>query len=90
MPLMGKLDFEQVLRDAAAAIAVASEGGKVGIVGYCFGGTVAWVAAARLPGLCAAVGYYGGSILVDEGPRAEGPDDAAFRREGPAHSDRGA
>src|SRR5208282_3564258 len=40
MPLMGKLDFEQALRDAAAAIAVASEGGKVGIVGYCFGGSV--------------------------------------------------
>ncbi len=64
MPLMGKLDFEQVLRDAAAAIAVASEGGKVGIVGYCFGGSVAWAAAARLPGLSAAVGYYGGRILA--------------------------
>ncbi len=63
MPLMGKLDFDQVLRDAVAAIAVASEGGKVGIVGYCFGGTVAWAAAAKLPGLSAAVGYYGGRVL---------------------------
>lgn len=63
MPLVGKLDFDQVLRDAAAAIAVASEGGKVGIVGYCFGGTVAWAAAAKLPGLSAAVGYYGGRLL---------------------------
>src|SRR5208282_6680669 len=60
----GKVDFEQVLRDVAAAIAVASEGGKVGIVGYCFGGSIAWAAAARLPGLSAAVGYYGGRILA--------------------------
>jgi carboxymethylenebutenolidase len=64
MPIMGKLDFEQVLRDAAAAIDVAKAGGKVGIVGYCFGGTVAWAAAARLAGLSAAVGYYGGQILA--------------------------
>ena len=60
MAVVGKVDFEQVLRDAAAAIAAAAEGGKVGIVGYCFGGTVAWAAAARLSGLSAAVGYYGG------------------------------
>ena len=62
--IVGKLDFEQVLRDAAAAIDVAREGGKVGIVGYCFGGSVAWAAAARLSGLSAAVGYYGGQILA--------------------------
>ena len=60
MAVVSKLDFDQVLRDTAAAIAVAEEGGKVGIVGYCFGGTVAWAAAARLAGLSAAVGYYGG------------------------------
>jgi carboxymethylenebutenolidase len=64
MPLMGKLDFEQVLRDAAAAIDVAKAGGKVGIVGYCYGGSVAWAAAGRLAGLSAAVGYYGGHILA--------------------------
>jgi carboxymethylenebutenolidase len=64
MAVVGKLDFEQTLRDAAAAVAVAKEGGKVGIVGYCFGGSIAWAAAARLPDLSAAVGYYGGRILA--------------------------
>jgi carboxymethylenebutenolidase len=64
MAIMGKIDFEQVVRDVTAAIAVASEGGKVGIVGYCFGGTVAWAAASRLKGLSAAVGYYGGRIIA--------------------------
>jgi carboxymethylenebutenolidase len=64
MAVVGKVDFEQTLRDAAAAIAVAKEGGKVGIVGYCYGGSIAWAAAARLSGLSAAVGYYGGQIIA--------------------------
>ncbi len=64
MAMVGKLDFEQTLRDAAAAIEVAKEGGRVGIVGYCFGGSVVWAAAARLSGLSAAVGYYGGQIIA--------------------------
>jgi carboxymethylenebutenolidase len=71
MAVVGKVDVEQTLRDVAAAIEVAKEGGKVGIVGYCFGGTIVWRAAARLPGLSAAVGYYGGGIvgLKDLKPR---------------------
>jgi len=64
MAVVGKVDFEQTLRDAAAAIDVAREGGKVGIVGYCFGGSIVWAAAARLKGLSAAVGYYGGRIIA--------------------------
>ena len=63
MAIMGKVDHEQILRDVVAAIEVAREGGKVGIVGYCLGGTVAWAAAGRLPGLSAAVSYYGGGII---------------------------
>jgi carboxymethylenebutenolidase len=61
--IAGKMDREQAQRDIAAAIDVAKEGGKVGIVGFCMGGTVAWVAASRQPGLSAAVGYYGGGIV---------------------------
>ncbi len=60
----GKVDFEQTFSDVAAAIEVAKEGGKVGIVGYCFGGSIAWAAACRLPGLSAAVGYYGRRIIA--------------------------
>jgi carboxymethylenebutenolidase len=63
MAIMGKIDHAQIQRDVAAAIAVAKEGGKVGIIGFCLGGTVAWAAAGRLPGLSAAVGYYGGGII---------------------------
>jgi carboxymethylenebutenolidase len=63
MAITGKVDREQMLRDVAAAIEVAKEGGKVAVVGFCLGGTVAWGAAGRLPGLSAAVGYYGGGII---------------------------
>ena len=42
--LMQKISIDNALKDVAAALAVASEAGKVGIVGYCWGGTVAWMA----------------------------------------------
>ena len=86
MAIAGKIDREQVLRDVAAAIEIAKEGGKVAIVGFCLGGTVAWSAAGRLPGLSAAVGYYGGGIIGLKDLKPARPDAAAFRREGPAHS----
>jgi carboxymethylenebutenolidase len=31
-------------------------------VGFCYGGTLAWLAAAKVPGLAAVVAYYGGYI----------------------------
>jgi carboxymethylenebutenolidase len=43
------------------AFAESTPGRKIGVIGYCFGGTMAWVAAARLHP-SAAVGYYGGRI----------------------------
>ena len=52
---------EQTLADLAAALAVVKHSGRVGIVGYCWGGTLAYIAACDLPVAC-AVAYYGGSI----------------------------
>lgn len=60
IPLMNR---NMALLDIAAAIAHVAQAGKVGLVGYCWGGTLAWVSAAQLPGLSAAVGYYGGGLL---------------------------
>src|SRR3569833_889686 len=52
--------------DIQAAIAHASQAGKVGIVGYCWGGLLAWRAARLLDGLAAAVPYYGGGMTTPE------------------------
>jgi carboxymethylenebutenolidase len=56
-----------VMQDIQAAINHASQAGKVGIVGYCYGGLLTWRAACELNGLSAAVPYYGGgSTTPDE------------------------
>ena len=55
-----------VLQDVQAAIEYAARGGKVGIVGYCWGGLLAWRAACTLDGLAAAVPYYGGGMTRAE------------------------
>jgi carboxymethylenebutenolidase len=69
--IMKKLDMDQAILDVQAAIDHGKSAGKAGIVGYCWGGTVAWVAAARANGLAAAVSYYGGGVpgLANEKPR---------------------
>ncbi|GAC1602516.1 MAG: dienelactone hydrolase family protein [Ramlibacter sp.] len=53
-----------VLQDIQAAIQHAARGGKVGIVGYCWGGLLTWRAACLLDGLSAAAPYYGGGITT--------------------------
>lgn len=69
--LMQKMDWKQTMQDAAAALEAAKAGGKVGIVGYCWGGTVTWVAAARISGFACAVPYYGGGMpgFIGEKPK---------------------
>jgi carboxymethylenebutenolidase len=57
-------DLDLVIKDVAAAAEAARAGGKVGIVGYCWGGSVVYVSCCRLPGhIDAGVGYYGGQII---------------------------
>jgi carboxymethylenebutenolidase len=51
----------QALADVAAAANVVRHAGRVGVIGYCWGGTLAWAAACELPVAC-AVSYYGGGI----------------------------
>ncbi|WP_280187946.1 dienelactone hydrolase family protein [Delftia sp. PS-11] len=61
------LPLPGVLPEIEAAIAHAATlapGGKVGIVGFCWGGLWAWRAASMLPGLSAAVCYYGGGMTT--------------------------
>lgn len=64
-------DWEAFMRDTQAAIDSVKSVGPVGIIGFCLGGSVAYLAAARLSGLTAAIGYYGGAItrFADEKPK---------------------
>jgi carboxymethylenebutenolidase len=66
-----KIDWAAMMRDTAAAVAEVKDAGKVGIVGYCLGGSIAFRAACELDGLSCAIGYYGGQIArnADSKPR---------------------
>lgn len=58
-------------RDTQAAINALAPRGPVYVMGFCFGGTAAWLAACRCPGVAAAACFYGGQIkdFVGETPR---------------------
>jgi carboxymethylenebutenolidase len=67
-----KLGWDTMVMDVRAAVTELQKTGlKVGVVGYCMGGTMAWLAATRIDGVAAAVGYYGGGIAdtANERPR---------------------
>ncbi len=64
-------DWGAMMRDVQAAIDEAKKSGPAAIVGFCLGGTLAFLAAAKLNGLSAAIGWYGGQIAknADEKPK---------------------
>jgi len=68
--LAGQISFETALEDVASAAESIASAGKIGVVGYCWGGTVALLSATRL-GL-PAVSYYGARNVnfLDESPKA--------------------
>lgn len=69
--MKGKADTGAALRDIAAARDAIKDAGKLGVVGYCWGGYLAWLAATRLDGFAASSSYYGGGIgsVAEEKPR---------------------
>ena len=64
-------DAAAALMDVVAARDAAAQAGRVGIVGYCWGGFIAWLAAARVDGFACAIAYYGGGMpdAIGEKPR---------------------
>lgn len=57
------MDPDLPVRDVEAAVQAAAGAGKVGVVGYCWGGSLTFLAACKL-GVAAASSYYGGQILA--------------------------
>ena len=63
--------FELSIADAQSCIDTLKDKGPVFITGYCYGGSITWLAACRVPGLAAGSGYYGSLIPAhaDEQPK---------------------
>lgn len=71
--LKGKLDLGgDVIKDVNAAVEEVNDAGKVAVVGFCMGGSVAWFAAAASP-IDAAVCYYGGDIPANSDKQPKCP-----------------
>ncbi len=72
MSFMPNFNMDWAVADTEAAVTYARDEYKteVGVVGYCLGGSIAWLSAAKLP-ITAAVGYYGGFIakFLDQAPK---------------------
>jgi carboxymethylenebutenolidase len=67
-----QLQPDKTLLDIGASIAVVKHGGRVGVVGFCWGGKMAYVSACELPIAC-AVAYYGGRIVQELGKTPKCP-----------------
>ncbi len=71
------LDRGKLREDFVAAYDVlnsdSTSNGKVGVVGFCFGGSVCLTMAVRLPGLAAAAPFYGGVAKADDVPKIKAP-----------------
>ena len=89
MSLFPKFDIDKAVLDIAAAVdyAAAATHKKVGVIGYCLGGTMAWLSATRLHP-AAAVGYYAGRIGNYAGRKSHLPRHVPLRQPGHAHSRR--
>jgi carboxymethylenebutenolidase len=71
--LRGAVGDDGPLADIQATIDLAASGGKVAVIGYCWGGTLAYLAATRLKGLACAIGYYGGGIAATANEKTRVP-----------------
>lgn len=75
--LQSKRDRNEMLEDFIAAYDYLKTSkdcnGKVGVVGFCFGGWIANMMAVRIPGLAAAVPFYGGQPPAEDVPKIKAP-----------------
>lgn len=69
--LKGKLEDNLALKDIDAAKNHISDSGSISVIGYCWGGTLAYLTAVQTQGFSKAVCYYGGAIasLKDQQPQ---------------------
>jgi len=82
---MQNFNIETALLDLEAARGKVATAGNVGIVGFCLGGSLSWLAATRLKGFSGASSFYGGMVqqFATEVPKCPvqfhfGADDASI------------
>lgn len=80
--LVGQLGWEAPMQDIWAAAQSLRADGRVGVVGYCWGGTVAWLAGCRLDVACVSA-YYGRQIVDFTAERPRCPAILHFGAEDP-------
>lgn len=68
---LAKIEWPKILLDIQAALDEVKSAGPLGVIGFCLGGSAAFLSATRLNGLKAAVAFYGGQIVkfADEKPK---------------------
>jgi len=75
--MQSKLDRNKILEDFIAAYGYLKSNpdcnGKIGVVGFCFGGWVSNMMAVRVPELAAAVPFYGGQPAAEDVPKINAP-----------------
>lgn len=75
--LFATLDQKKALEDFVAAANFLKNrpesNGKIGVVGFCYGGGIAQSLAVRLPGLNAAVPFYGNLPAVEDAAKVKAP-----------------
>jgi carboxymethylenebutenolidase len=71
--LMQQVGKERALAEIQATVDSVKGAGKVAIVGYSWGGYLAYAAGNLVNGLACAVGYYGGGIVDDYGAKRKVP-----------------
>jgi len=71
--LRAAVGWDNPIKDVRAAMKHVQSAGKIGTVGYCWGGSVAWLTATRLDGIAATVCYYGGQIAAFKDEKAKVP-----------------
>jgi carboxymethylenebutenolidase len=76
--LRAKVSEADALADIEAAAAALPASAKRGIVGYCWGGTVAWWGATRSTSFAAANGWYGGGIVATKDAKVNCPTELHF------------
>ena len=71
--LVQQVGKDRAIAEIQATVDSVKDVGKVAVVGYCWGGTLAYAAGNLVNGLACAVGYYGGGIVDDYGAKRKVP-----------------